>query len=148
MGRRGGLASIAIPRVVRRSFRDAACGFIAVALIGVVPLRVAAAADSPPAHDTVNLAINPDGTAVWNGEPLSSEPELKARIAQRAQQSPKLQLDLQFHSVGSLNESNIKTLRDLIEMAAHFGYVHVETNGNGATLTVLGPAAGDSAPVR
>ncbi len=103
------------------------------------------AADSPPPQKQVTLTINPDGTAVWNGEPLASEPELKDKLAHQTQQAPKLELDLRFHSVGALSDSNRQTLLDLVELTARFGYVHVETTSDGATLTVLGPSAASAA---
>lgn len=105
---------------------------------------VAHAADAPPSQKTVTLTINPDGTAVWNGEPLASEPALKDKIARQTQQAPRLELDLRFHSVGQLSDSNRQTLMDIVELTAQFGYVHVETTGNGAKLTVLGPSAADA----
>ena len=119
---------------------------VAVALAGGVLAAHAMAADKPKPPDAVTLSINPDGSAVWNGEPLADEPSLEARLAHRAQQSPRLQLDLQFHSVGSLSDSNRKTLLDIVELAARFGYVHVENVGNGARLTVLGPSSSDPSP--
>ena len=103
------------------------------------------AADSPPPQKQVTLTINPDGTAVWNGEPLANEPALKDKLAHQTQQAPKLELDLRFHSVGALSDSNRQTLLDLVELTARFGYVHVETTSDGATLTVLGPSAASAA---
>lgn len=111
---------------------------ICVGLIGL-----ANAADAPTKHEAVTLSINPDGTATWNGEPLANEPALEARVAQRAAQTPKLQLDLQYHSVSSLNDSNRKTLQDLIELTARYGFVHVETFSDGARLTVLAPSVAE-----
>ena len=105
--------------------------------------KTACAADPPIQHEAVTLSINPDGTATWNGEPVANEPALEARVAQRAALAPKLQLDLRFHSVTSLNESNRQTLLDLIEITARYGYVHVETYSNGARLTVLGKPVAD-----
>ena len=106
---------------------------------------VAHAADSPPPQKQVTLTINPDGTAVWNGEPLANEPALKDKLTHQTQQAPKLELDLRFHSVGALSDSNRQTLLDLVELTARFGYVHVETTSDGATLTVLGPSAASAA---
>lgn len=105
---------------------------------------MARAADTPPAHDAVTLTINPDGTATWNGEALPNEPALEAKVAQHATQSPKLQLDLRFHTVAGLSDSNRQTLLDLIELTARYGFVHVETTKSGAKLTVLGPAAAEA----
>ncbi len=105
----------------------------------------AVAADTPPPQKPVTLTINPDGSAVWNGEPLPSEPALKDKIARQTQQAPKLELDLRFHSVGQLDESNRQTLMDIVELTARFGYVHVEATANGAKLTVLGPTAAEAA---
>jgi len=123
-----------------------------VAAISVAPDAFAAggasgeaAADAPPAQKPVSLTINPDGTAVWDGEPLANEPALKEKLARRTQQAPRLELDLTFHSVGQLSDSNRQTLLDIVELTAQFGYVHVQTTGNGATLTVLGPSAADAA---
>jgi hypothetical protein len=106
------------------------------------------AADVPPGSDAVVLSIGPDGTTMWNGEPIRNEPALEAKLRQRTQQTPKLQLDLQFHNVGQLSESNRKTLMDLVELTARFGYVHVENFGNGVRLTVLGPTAGEQSDHR
>jgi len=119
------------------------------AILGVVVAgdgAVANAADTPP--PPVTLTINPDGTAVWNGEPLPDEPALKDKLAHRAQQAPKLELDLRFHSVGALSDSNRQTLLDVLELTAQFGFVHVETTAGGARLTVLGPSAADSTAPR
>jgi biopolymer transport protein ExbD len=107
---------------------------------------VARAADTPPPQQQVTLTINPDGSASWNGEPLLSEPALKEKLAHQTQQGPKLELDIRFHSVGSLSDSNRQTLLDVVELAARYGFVHVEPSGTGATLTVLGPSAGATAP--
>jgi hypothetical protein len=106
---------------------------------------VAYAADTPPPQKPVTLTINPDGSAVWNGEPLPSEPALRDKIARQTQQAPKLELDLRFHSVGQLDESNRQTLMDIVELTARYGYVHVEATTNGAKLTVLGPTAAEAA---
>lgn len=107
---------------------------------------MAHAADTPPAQSQVTLTINPDGTASWNGEPLASEPALKDKLAHQTQQVPKLELDLRFHSVSGLSDSNRQTLLDIVELTARYGFVHVETNRDGATLTVLGPTATGAAP--
>ena len=119
---------------------------VAAALAGGVQTMPTLAADAPKPPDAVTLSINPDGSAVWNGEPLADEPSLEAKLAHRTQQTPRLQLDLQFHSVGSLSDSNRKTLLDILELVARYGYVHVENVGNGARLTVLGPSASDTPP--
>jgi biopolymer transport protein ExbD len=118
------------------------------AAAGIVTLGVAvggaatAATDAPPSQKPVTLTINPDGTAVWNGVPLGSEPALKDKIARQTQQAPRLELDLQFHSVGQLSDSNRQTLLDIVELTARYGFVHVEAHGDdGVTLTVLGPHA-------
>jgi biopolymer transport protein ExbD len=105
------------------------------------PAQKPSATDTPTPQKPVTLTINPDGTASWNGEPLPSEPALKDKLARQAQQVPKLELDLRFHSVGSLSDSNRQTLLDIVELTAKYGFVHVETTGDGATLTVLGPSA-------
>ena len=94
----------------------------------------------------VTLTINPDGTAVWDGEPLASGPDLENKLARQTKQDPKLQLDLRFHTVGQLGDSNRQTLLDVLELAAKFGYVHVQSTTDGARLTVLGPGAVESAP--
>jgi biopolymer transport protein ExbD len=107
---------------------------------------VARAADAPQPQKPVALTINPDGTASWNGEPLANEPALKDKLARQTQQSPKLELDLRFHTVGALSDSNRQTLLDIVELTARYGFVHVETTGSGATLTVLGPSAVDAPP--
>ncbi len=104
------------------------------------------AADAPQPQKPVALTINPDGTASWNGEPLASEPALKDKIAHQTQQVPKLELDLRFHSVGSLSDSNRQTLMDIVELTAQYGFVHVETTSSGAKLTVLGPSAAEATP--
>jgi hypothetical protein len=125
--------------------RKAARALAIVAALGAcVCGRMALAADAPPAQKAVTLTINPDGTAVWDGEPLPDEPALKNKLARRTQQAPRLELDLRFHSVGQLSDSNRQTLLDIVELTARFGFVHVETTGNGAKLTVLGPAAVDA----
>ena len=122
--------------------RSAARAAAVIAAICIVDgAAVARAADVSPAQDAVTLSINPDGTATWNGERLANEPALEAKVAQHATQSPKLQLDLRFHTVSGLNDSNRQTLLDLIELTARYGYVHVETFNNGARLTVLAPSA-------
>ncbi|HVC60457.1 MAG TPA: hypothetical protein VND19_08880 [Acetobacteraceae bacterium] len=108
----------------------------------------AVAKDAPPTQQPVTLTINPDGTAVWNGEPLANEPALKDKLARRTQQAPKLELDLRFHSVGQLSDSNRQTLLDILELTAQFGFVHVETTSNGAKLTVLGPSAAEAAAAK
>jgi hypothetical protein len=134
-----------------------AAGLVAAVGIGcAVGGAVVYAADPPPTRSPtdvpapqkpVTLTINPDGTASWNGEPLASEPALKDKLARQAQQVPRLELDLRFHSVGSLSDSNRQTLLDIVELTARYGFVHVETTGSGATLTVLGPSAtGAAAP--
>jgi biopolymer transport protein ExbD len=111
------------------------------------PAQTPNATDTPAPQKPVTLTINPDGTASWNGEPLASEPALKDKLARQTQQVPRLELDLRFHSVGSLSDSNRQTLLDIVELTARYGFVHVETTGNGATLTVLGPSAtGAAAP--
>jgi hypothetical protein len=107
---------------------------------------VRAADTPPPPQKPVTLTINPDGSAVWDGEPLPSEPALKNKIARQTQQSPKLELDLRFHTVGGLDASNRQTLMDIVELTAKFGFVHVETTDTGAKLTVLGPTAAEAAP--
>lgn len=127
--------------MVRNSLLVMAVVAVACAMSGVA---VADAADTPPAQKTVNLTINPDGTAVWNGEPLPTEPELKNKIARQTQQAPRLELDLRFHTVGQLDDSNRQTLRDIIELTAQFGFVHVEATDDGAKLTVLGPTAAEA----
>lgn len=105
------------------------------------------ASDVPPPQKQVTLTINPDGTASWNGEPLTSEPALKDKLAHQTHQVPRLELDLRFHSVGELSDSNRQTLLDIIELTARYGFVHVEATSDGATLTVLGPnATGGAAP--
>lgn len=105
------------------------------------------AADTPQSSpDEVTLTINPDGSASWNGEPLANEPALKDKLAHRTQQMPRLELDLQFHAVGELSDSNRQTLMDIVALAARFGYVHVENTGDGAKLTVLGPSAAAQVP--
>ena len=111
-----------------------------VAAIGVSG-AMAHAADTPPApQKQVTLMINPDGTASWNGEPLDSEPALKDKLAHQTQQVPRLELNIRFHTVGALSDSNRQTLLDVVELAARYGFVHVESSGAGATLTVLGPS--------
>jgi biopolymer transport protein ExbD len=104
------------------------------------------AADPATPEKRVDLTINPDGSAVWNGEPLPSEPALKNRLARQTQQTPKLELDLRFHSVGSLGDSNQQTLMDIVALTAQYGFVHVETTADGAKLTVLGPSATSAPP--
>jgi biopolymer transport protein ExbD len=119
-----------------------------VAAIGVFAVAggaAALAADAPQPQKPVALTINPDGTAVWNGEPLDSEPALQDKIARQTQQAPRLELDVRFHSVGALSDSNRQTLLDVVELAARYGYVHVQATGDGATLTVLGPSAAGAA---
>lgn len=121
-------------------------GAIAHAADPSPPLKPNVAA-TPSPQKPVTLTINPDGTASWNGEPLASEPALKDKLARQAEQVPRLELDLRFHSVGSLSDSNRQTLLDIVELTAKYGFVHVETTANGATLTVLGPSTtGDPAP--
>jgi biopolymer transport protein ExbD len=113
-----------------------------VALVAVVGGAGAThAADAPQPQKPVTLTINPDGSASWNGEPLPSAPALQDKIERQTQQAPKLELDLQFHAVGQLSDSNRQTLMDIIALTARFGYVHVEATGDGAKLTVLGPSA-------
>lgn len=112
-----------------------------VAAIGIGGVAAQAADPAPPAQKPVSLTINPDGSASWNGKPLAGEPALKDKLAHQTQQAPRLELDLRFHSVGSLDESNRQTLMDIVELTAKYGYVHVETTGNGARLTILGPTA-------
>ena len=104
---------------------------------------VAGYTDQPPpaSQRPVTLTINPDGSATWDGQPLSGEPELEHKLARRTQQDPKLELDLHFHSVAQLSDSNRQTLLDILELTARFGYVHVESTGSGVRLTVLGPTA-------
>jgi biopolymer transport protein ExbD len=114
---------------------------VAIGAMAAVGSTVARAADPPPTEKQVTLTINPDGTASWNGEPLLSEPALKDKLAHQTQQVPKLELDLRFHSVGGLSDSNRQTLMDIVEITARYGFVHVETNRDGARLTVLGPSA-------
>ena len=97
--------------------------------------------DLPPAQSPVTLTINPDGTAVWDGQPLNGVPALKDKLTHKAQQDPTLELDVHFHNVGQLNDSNRQTLLDVLELAAKFGYVHVQAIPDGARLTVLGPNA-------
>lgn len=133
--------------------RSALRVLVMVAAMGVAPGAFAAGAASPPpipgvqgTQRPVTLTINPDGTAVWNGEPLAGPPALENKLSHRTLQDPKLELDVQFHSVGQLNDSNRQTLLDILALAARFGYVHVEATGDGARLTVLGPTAGGSAP--
>jgi biopolymer transport protein ExbD len=109
---------------------------------------LAHAADAPPMEGTVTLSVNRDGSIIWNGERLPNQQALEARLANRTQRSPSLQLDIRFHSVGSLGDSNRQTLLDLVELTARFGYVHVESVTNGARLTVLGPTAGEDAPAK
>jgi hypothetical protein len=106
----------------------------------------AALPDGPSSQPAVTLTINPDGSAAWNGVPLTNEPALKNKLTHQAQHDPRLQLDVQFHSVGQLNDSNRKTLLDILELTAKFGYVHVEPTEGGARLTVLGPNALPAAP--
>jgi len=128
------------------------------ALLSVVlcPAAVAAggANDQPallpalpgPPPSSVTLTINPDGTATWNGEPLSGVPDLQDKLAHKSLQDPKLELDLHFHTVTQLGESNRETLLEVLELAAKFGYVHVQATTDGAKLTVLGPTAVEAAP--
>lgn len=100
----------------------------------------------PPSQQPVILTINPDGTAIWNGEPLANPPALENKLAHQAAQDPKLELDVKFHNVGGLSDSNRQTLLDILELTAKFGYVHVQATDGGARLTVLGPAAVQQAP--
>ena len=97
-------------------------------------------------QQSVTLTISPDGTAVWDGEPLAGVPDLKNKLQRQTQQDPRLQLDLRFHTVGQLSDSNRQTLLDVLELAARFGYVHVQATTDGARLTVLGPNAMDTPP--
>ena len=99
-------------------------------------------ATQPP----VTLTINPDGTAVWDGEPLAGVPELKDKLAHQTEQDPKLELELHFHGVDELRDSNRQTLLQVLEVAAKFGYVHVQSTTDGALLTVIGPTAVEGAP--
>jgi hypothetical protein len=131
--------------MARNSLRDVAIVAMVWTIPGVVAPGNSAAADAPPSGPAVNLTINPDGSAVWNGEPLTSAPALKNKIARQAQQAPQLELDLRFHTVGDLSESNRQTLLEIIELSAQFGFVHVEATGDGAKLTVLGPNAAQAA---
>jgi len=126
---------------------------VAVLLTLPAPAAFAGEGGSPPAtgvpatmQPPVTLTINPDGTAVWDGEPLASGPDLENKLARQTKQDPKLQLDLRFHTVGQLGDSNRQTLLDVLELAAKFGYVHVQSTTDGARLTVLGPGAVESAP--
>lgn len=114
---------------------------VAWLVVTVGGAAAAHAADAPQPQKAVTLTINPDGSASWDGVPLPSEPALQDKIVRQTQQAPKLELDLQFHSVGQLSDSNRQTLMDIIELTARFGYVHVEATGDGARLTVLGPSA-------
>ena len=100
--------------MVRSLLRGAVPVAAVCAMLGIVAGdgAVANAADTPP--PPVTLTINPDGTAVWNGEPLPNEPALRDKLAHRTQQAPKLELDLQFHSVGTLSDSNRQTLLDIL----------------------------------
>jgi hypothetical protein len=104
------------------------------------------AADTPSTDKPVNLVINPDGTAVWDGTPLPNTPALKDKLARRTEQTPKLELDLYFHTVDGLTDSNRQTLLDVLALTAQYGYVHVDSTINGAKLTVLGPSAADATP--
>jgi biopolymer transport protein ExbD len=119
----------------------AVASIVTLGVVGAVGDAMAVAADAPPSQKPVALTINPDGTVVWNGEPLASEPALKDKIARQTQQAPRLELDLQFHSVAQLSDSNRQTLLDIVELTARYGFVHVEATGGGVTLTVLGPSA-------
>lgn len=126
---------------------------VAVLLTLPAPAAFAGKNDPPPATGVpattpppVTLTINPDGTAVWDGEPLASVPDLENKLARQTEQDPKLQLDLRFHTVGQLGDSNRQTLLDVLELAAKFGYVHVQATTDGARLTVLGPGAVELAP--
>lgn len=94
----------------------------------------------------VTLTINPDGSAAWNGEPLSGVPEIKNKLARRTLQDPKLELDLFFHSAPGLEDSNRQTLLQVLQLAAQFGYVHLETTQSGIKLILLGPSAAKTAP--
>jgi hypothetical protein len=131
-----GRGSIMVRSVLRVAVLVAAIG------ITLTAGRIAArAGDAPHPEKAVTLTINPDGTASWNGEALPGEPALQDKIARQTQQAPKLELDLRFHSVGQLSDSNRQTLMDIVALTARFGYVHVEATGDGAKLTVLGPSA-------
>ncbi|HUN38725.1 MAG TPA: hypothetical protein VMU81_00395 [Acetobacteraceae bacterium] len=99
-----------------------------------------------PPPPSVTLTINPDGSAIWDGQPLTGVPDLQDKLAHKTLQDPKLELDLHFHTVSELGESNRQTLLEVLELAAKFGYVHVQATTDGAKLTVLGPTAVDSAP--
>ncbi len=118
------------------------------------PAAFAGKPDPPPATGVpattpppVTLTINPDGTAVWHGEPLASVPDLENKLARQTEQDPKLQLDLRFHTVGQLGDSNRQTLLDVLELAAQFGYVHVQSTTDGAPgRDELGPGAVELAP--
>jgi len=136
--------------VIRSALRIVAI----VAAIGAAPCAFAADGAStaatpdllPPAQKPVTLTINPDGTAMWDGVPLPIGPALKEKLAHRTQQDPRLELNLHFHSVGSLSDSNRQTLIDIVELTAQFGYVHIEPISDGVRLTVLGPTAAEAAP--
>ena len=102
------------------------------------------AADVPQSDAPVTLSVNPDGTVVWNGERLPNKPALENRLVRRTQESPKLELDVQFQSNGFQTDSNRKTLTDLLELTARFGYVHIVNSADGVRLIVLGPTVGDA----
>jgi hypothetical protein len=99
-----------------------------------------------PPPSSVTLTINPDGSAEWDGEQLSGVPDLQDKLEHKTLQDPKLELDLHFHTVTQLGDSNRQTLLEVLELAAKFGYVHVQATTDGARLTVLGPTAVESAP--
>jgi hypothetical protein len=99
-----------------------------------------------PPPSSVTLTIKPDGTTEWDGEPLSGVPDLQDKLEHKTLQDPKLELDLHFHTVSELGDSNRQTLLEVLELAAKFGYVHVQATTDGAKLTVLGPTAVESAP--
>lgn len=137
-----GRGSIVVRSILRVVGLAAAVG----AAPGVLDGVVAHAADAPRPKSEVTLTINPDGSAAWNSEPLAGEPALEDKIAHQTLQTPRLELDVRFHSVGQLSDSNRQTLLDIVELTARFGYVHVETTRGGAKLTVLGPAAAEAPP--
>ena len=99
-----------------------------------------------PPPPSVTLTINPDGTTEWDGQPIAGVPDLQDKLAHKTLQDPMLELDLHFHTVSELSASNRQTLLEVLELAAKFGYVHVQATTDGAKLTVLGPTAVDSAP--
>ena len=81
--------------------RAAVRSILLVAVLLTLPMLAAFAGknDPPPATGVpattpppVTLTINPDGTAVWDGEPLASVPDLENKLARQTEQDPKLQL--------------------------------------------------------